>query len=197
LYQTRLVLTLRTIFCFLALMYAYQYHTDRDNWKFNKAKQEYLIRHMLTPPLEQEGTSVAQGEEQEQRQEAEAEAETETHTNLADQHWPDVWNRCVAKYLITIQGAAKERLIDTLTKASQRDIPKMVEAVDQSNVVANTSEPPAPAPAAAGSKSVSFGALAMEQDAAGKIDDGVNASEIRRLEFEKTRSKKMLDEMHA
>lgn len=102
-----------------ALAYIRQFHLDREHWKFNKAKQEYLIRHMFTLPLEKPSWSEPDTSKEKDGMDKEIDS-------FKSQYWPNEWNRCVAKYFATIQGQAKQRLFDTLTRASQQVIPVQV-----------------------------------------------------------------------
>lgn len=176
-----------------ALAYARQYHVDRANWKFNKAKQEYLIRHMLTPPIEPESVEKGPGE----GGKAEGD-EAEEGGNAKDQYWPDDWNRCVARYLATIQGKAKERLFEVLRQANRQEMPSLAHEVS-SRTAQPSLDPPHPVSASTAMKSVSFGDLAMAQDATdstqGAAPDALSDVEIRRIRFEKERAEKLLHEM--
>jgi hypothetical protein len=175
-----------------ALAYARQYHLARSEWKFNKAKQEYLIRHMLTPPPAASQSTKADKIVDEAKDE---EAE-DGDTILDQQHWPDEWNKCVAKYLATIQGKAKERLFDNLTKAAEQVIP-MMPAQIESAIASNTT--PASNAAISEKKSVSFGDLAMAQDAstneAQDSSASISVADIQRRQFQKDRAARLLAEM--
>ncbi|UZJ57278.1 hypothetical protein CBS101457_006598 [Exobasidium rhododendri] len=187
-----------------ALRYARQYHVDRANWKFNKAKQEYLIRHMLTPPVERKDGATEGQRDGEGDGDGKGEDGGDDEGKPAiDQFWPDDWNRCVAKYLITIQGKAKERLFDILNLAAQRDVPPV--AQEQSMTPGDSSTaalPPHSAPTVE-AKSVSFGDLAMEQQNANAVlnsgiqSNALSAVEVSRIQFEKERAQKMLMEFRS
>jgi hypothetical protein len=186
-----------------ALRYARLYHVDRANWKFNKAKQEYLIRHMLTPPIENDG-AVPGGEKGEEAAKNEEEEEKGAERGASDQHWPDEWNRCVAKYLVTIQGKAKQRLLDILNEAARREIPPIAQDVAAAGEgQEHDSDAVAPSVSTLGAKSVSFGDLAMEQQSLATSQSSVpnhagalSAKEVSRIQFEKERAGKMLLELH-
>lgn len=120
----------------------------------------------------------------------------DTAAILDQQYWPDEWNRCVARYLATIQGKAKERLVDILTKSAEQVIPALPareDATIQSITTPSLNTTPSE------KKTVSFGDLAMSQEASSNeaSDPSVNISiaEIQRRQFQKDRAAKLLNEM--
>ena len=131
------------------------------------------------------------------------EAETATKEQPQDQHWPDEWNRCVAQYLLTVQGKAKERLLDTLTRAAHQDIPPIVEdeaAVADTGAAADAVSAPGAETTSKSTMSVSFGDLAMRHDAAGVLNGdqastAKSAQEVHKIRFEKERAENLLREM--
>lgn len=178
-----------------ALGYARQYHLARSDWKFNKAKQEYLIRHMLTPPPAQSAGGIV-GNQQDAEKETEGDGDDIASTP-DQQHWPDEWNHCVAKYLATIRGRARERLFDVLTMAAKQVIPaEPVQVVSAADLTAGV---PAANTATKKKSVVSFGDLAMAQEAAGnetsESSTSINAADVQRRHFQKDRATKLLAEL--
>jgi hypothetical protein len=146
---------------------------------------------MLTPPPTQTATEIDSS-----KLDVEESAEKEEDDIADQQHWPDEWNRCVAKYLATIQGKAKLRLMEILTKAAEQIIPAMPVQVVTS---APSTEGVSGAINAPGKKSVSFGDLAMIQDAVhnegSDLSTSTSAADVQRRQFQKDRAIKLLAEL--
>lgn len=187
--QSGISVTIESILTSLsALLYSRQYFLDRTNWKFNKAKQEYLIRHMLNVPP-QISISASQSNSTDGNAKSEADESKDKDEIVASQpFFPEEWVECIARYLNTIQGQAKQRVIDTLNIKAQQEIPSQP-------VTATTAIDLATKPTSSSNgeikKSVSFGDLAMKQDdspGATQLSD----QERHRLQFEKERAIKLL-----
>jgi hypothetical protein len=169
-----------------SLAYAQQYHINRIAWKFNKARQEHLIRHMTSRLDETKGDKVMEADGKEQN---EVEDEIDKPSG-----WPDEWNCCVGLYLYTVQGAAKERLVQRLRQSAQKRVPDVV--------VEKISTAPDQVQAADNSiaKSVSFGDMAMgmsqDQDDSQPASSKVTVEERDRIQFERERARTLLTIMH-
>ncbi|PWN92067.1 hypothetical protein FA10DRAFT_82277 [Acaromyces ingoldii] len=152
-----------------ALEYARQYHLDRPAWKFNKARQLWLIRHALSMPTS-EGLSANPSEDVANKEAVSKEnkdpsKEEEEEEEEIPPFWTDRWTVLAGSYLATVQGGAKERLIGSLREAATAEIP----AIPQ-RATAEAEDSFATSAADEKSKSVSFGDLAMTKEAKDAAD---------------------------
>lgn len=95
-----------------ALEYARQYHLDRPAWKFNKARQLWLIRHALSIPTS-EGLSVNPSEDVANKEAVSKENKDSAKEDEEEEEeilpfWTDRWTVLAGSYLATVQGGAKE-----------------------------------------------------------------------------------------
>lgn len=173
-----------------ALSYAKQYAVDKQQWKFNKARQEHLIRHMLSrAPQENANESIEKPEKVTNEEEAEAVAAAEQIHQPS--WWPDEWNECVAFYLNTVQGGAKDRLLKRLREAKEQVTPAPIQPlVQESQPLPSTQEA---AMSSANSKSVNFADMATVVDAQPSVEEQAEKeSDRQRIIFEKKRATALL-----
>ncbi|EPQ28759.1 uncharacterized protein PFL1_03562 [Pseudozyma flocculosa PF-1] len=199
-----------------AIEYARVYSSDRASWKFNKAKQNWLLRNALAcPPADydpelatrkpaaqgdkpsEEAPTAAQGAQDGQGDAAAADKE-KPEEDEGENFIPEVFVPVVTAYLKSVMGAAKQRLVETLKEALNAPVPETAAAETVSDVDAAASAPAA-ADKSTG-KSVSFGAMAMEAektaDAAAAATNGEGeaspAIDARTLELRRQRAKRIL-----
>lgn len=159
-----------------ALHYAYLHHTSRDKWKFQKAKEAWLLRHLLsvpmtTQPSHESDTQTKQTESSEPnhtrtdtisgegQQDDDATSTPQIDHSISDQYLPLVVN-----YLSTMQGKSKERLVADLQKVVEegKSLPPPVEAAEEQAVAAP--ETPGSTSTTTTKKTVSFADVADEQN---------------------------------
>lgn len=183
-----------------ALTYAYVFQTSRADWKFQKAKEGWLLRHLLTPPQDLTGTAtkpIASGEGAATATASEGQAEGIAEETVEDMCIPETYLALVTKYLSTMQGKSQLRLREDLQKTVQEfdALPPLAEAASETTTT-TTSVPVKDQEAGAATsdadgKTVSFADMAEEQNAE---EDGT--AELRRqrqlLEWKGSRARKVL-----
>ena len=190
-----------------AIQYAQIYAKDKSQWKFNKAKQNWLLRNALSVApsdydaelaRKQDGKAdPAEGEDKDGEQEEEGE-------NFV----PDDFVPVVTAYLTSVMGGARQRLIESLREAvnapavtlpqtqseGAAEATKVVPAEGADGSATNEGA----ANGAAATKSVSFGNLARESEqeeeaaAAAGLPSGTDP---RSVELRRARATQMLQRM--
>jgi hypothetical protein len=196
-----------------AIQYAQIYSKDKSLWKFNKAKQNWLLRNALSIPPSDYDASLARrqasttetegdmtlpdGENTEENAEKLNDDGEEGETFI-----PDDFVAVVTAYLQSVQGGSRQRLVGSLNEALKA--PEVAvkpepaaapEAVTQVNAnVDNVATTPAN-----GTKSVSFAKMAMEAEAeAEEIRESAGSSAVpdtRTVELRRDRARRMLQQM--
>ncbi|CAO1622557.1 unnamed protein product [Sympodiomycopsis kandeliae] len=162
-----------------ALTYAYTHNTSRSTWKFQKAKEAWLQRHLLTVPLSSE---TGQQSETGRTDTISGDPSSEETQPTVDNSIPDKYLPLVVNYLSTMQGKAKDRLIGELRNviASMKALPSEEEQLQE-----NANQVPA-APTSSGAKSVSFADVADEQN---RKDEGLTTLSEERKQRDEIRWK--------
>ncbi|WFD34055.1 hypothetical protein MCUN1_000883 [Malassezia cuniculi] len=86
-----------------ALVYAQAYTQTRQEWKFSKPRQNWLIRHILWSPAIHSAAVLA----------------AESDVPEAGAWVPDEYVPVVSVYLASVQGSALQRLLDGLAEAEK------------------------------------------------------------------------------
>lgn len=174
-----------------ALGYAKVYLLERPSWKFSKARQEHLIRHMLSRPI-----SMSDGRVEQANKEAGEDKEHGVDEDDAPQAswWPDEWNGCVALYLATVQGAAKARLLQRLRDAAAQSVPEVpLPAAPKQET--DTNGPSSEVQQNQQAKSVRFAEMAMTADERSTVDYTSKVSHREQILFERGRARALLSQM--
>lgn len=187
-----------------AIIYAQTYTGNKTQWKFNKARQNWLLRNALSiPPADYESTlaRVASGEKQGEAKGRDGDDEE------GENFVPDDFMPVVSAYLKSVLGGARSRLITTLNEACNA-----AEVVTPShNETSDSPAKPAPVAETAGAetpgarKTVSFADIAMEQESSQQAkaetpsstdEAGATAGpDARTVELKRTRARSLLQHM--
>ncbi|SJX61795.1 uncharacterized protein SRS1_12779 [Sporisorium reilianum f. sp. reilianum] len=192
-----------------AIQYAQVYTKDKSQWKFNKAKQNWLLRNALSVPPSDYDAALArrQGESADAADGADAEdaEEAEEGENFV----PDDFVAVVTAYLTSVMGGARQRLIESLKEAANAPAvavaPSQPEVAGDASKATTANEQSTEAAAANGTatattttKSVSFGNLALETEQKQEAAEAAGlpaGTDPRAVELRRTRAKQMLEQM--
>ncbi|EST07669.1 Protein of unknown function DUF2373 [Kalmanozyma brasiliensis GHG001] len=187
-----------------AISYAQVYTTAKSEWKFNKAKQNWLLRNALSVPPSDYDASLARkqadgnGTENSTAEEADEEAEE------GDNFVPNDFVPVVTAYLSSVMGGARQRMIESLKEAVNAPAitvaPTQPEGTDDAAATTSSTNVAADGVAANGAvtKSVSFGNLALEAE---KTEEATaeaglpEGTDPRSVEPRRTRATQMLKQM--
>lgn len=180
-----------------ALCYAHTHHASRSTWKFQKAKEAWLLRHLLTPPppqqpaIQSEPTAATAARTDTVSGDDAGDAPASSSSPQVDNAIPDAYLALVANYLATMQGKSKERLVQELrgvvdagnalpAEEAVEEEQAAAEAAATTTATTSDSAPPR-------TKSVSFADVADEQNA--RDDGGAPGEQQQRKERDQLRWK--------
>ncbi|SPO23209.1 uncharacterized protein UTRI_01887 [Ustilago trichophora] len=186
-----------------AIQYAQVYTKDKSQWKFNKAKQNWLLRNALSVPPSDYDPALAR-KQPDSTATAEGAAEEAEDAEEGENFVPEDFVLVVTAYLNSVMGGARLRLIESLKEAV--NAPIITVAHIQAEVTDGTSKDTATneatidgkAEGAATTKSVSFGNLALETE---KKEEAAEAAGLpagtdpQAVELRRTRATLMLQHM--
>ncbi|TKY87108.1 hypothetical protein EX895_003785 [Sporisorium graminicola] len=193
-----------------AIQYAQVYTKDKSQWKFNKAKQNWLLRNALSVPPADYDAVLARKQGEGKDAEDGAKEEDGEEAEEGENFVPDDFVAVVTAYLTSVMGGARQRLIESLREAlnapAVQVAPIQSDAADDAAKVANATNEQSTDAAANGtaapttptSKSVSFGNLALESE---RKEEAVEAAGLptgtdpRAVELRRTRATQMLQQM--
>ncbi len=99
-----------------AIQYAQVYIKDKSQWKFNKAKQNWLLRNALSVPPSDYDSALAR-KQPDSTASAEAAPEEAEDTEDGENFVPEDFVPVVTAYLTSVMGGARQRLIESLREA--------------------------------------------------------------------------------
>lgn len=186
-----------------AIHYAQIYTKDKSHWKFNKAKQNWLLRNALSVPPSDYGATLARKQPESSAAE-EGTAEEADEAEEGENFVPDDFVPVVTAYLTSVMGGARQRMIESLREAV--NAPAITVAPTQpqgaDNAAAESTMTNVTADGVDGSgavtKSVSFGNLALNAE---KTEEAAEAAGLpagtdpRAVELRRTRATQMLEMM--
>ncbi|CDS82139.1 uncharacterized protein SPSC_02959 [Sporisorium scitamineum] len=183
-----------------AIQYAQVYTKDKSQWKFNKAKQNWLLRNALSVPPSDYDASLArkQGSNTDAAEDAE---EAEEGENFV----PDDFVAVVTAYLTSVMGGARQRLVESLQEAVNAPAatvappqPEAGEDAAKATVADEQSNDAAANGTAATTKSVSFGNSALESERKEEAAEAAGlptGTDPQTVELRRTRATQMLQQM--
>ncbi|GAK63549.1 uncharacterized protein PAN0_003c1754 [Moesziomyces antarcticus] len=145
-----------------AIQYAQIYTADKPHWKFNKAKQNWLLRNALSVPPSDYDAALA-------RKSAAAQDGEEAEQDDGGENFvPEDFVGVVTAYLSSVVGGARQRLVESLREAV--NAPVVVVPQPEAEAAPQAAEQ---TEQAEGKKSVSFGNIALDSE---KKDEAVQAA---------------------
>lgn len=186
-----------------AIQYAQVYTKDKSQWKFNKAKQNWLLRNALSVPPSDYDPALAR-KQSDSSVTAEGEVENAEEAEEGENFVPEDFVPVVTAYLNSVMGGARQRLIESLKEAVNAPAiviaPFAAEGTDDAAAKdADTNEEATKQPTdGTATKSVSFGNLALETE---KKDEAAEAAGLpagtdpQAVELRRTRARQMLQHM--
>ncbi|GAC96258.1 hypothetical protein PHSY_003838 [Pseudozyma hubeiensis SY62] len=181
-----------------AIQYAQIYIKDKSQWKFNKAKQNWLLRNALSVPPSDYDASLAR----KQVETSSAAEDSEDAAEEGENFVPEDFVPVVTAYLTSVMGGARLRLIESLREAINAPVveiaPTQPEAQDDSAHTTTANEQAAGIAAGDGgatTKSVSFGNLALESEQKEQAAEAAGlpaGTDPREVEMRRERATKML-----
>lgn len=187
-----------------AIQYAQIYSKDKSQWKFNKAKQNWLLRNALSvPPSDYDPSLARKQADNAASADAEGAAEQAEEAEEGENFVPEDLVLVVTAYLNSVMGGARQRLIESLREAVNAPAiavaPTQVQVTDDaSKDTATNGEESKPAAEASATKSVSFGNLALETE---KKEEAAEAAGLpagtdpQAVELRRARAMQMLQHM--
>lgn len=140
-----------------AISYAQTYVSNKTQWKFNKARQNWLLRNALSvPPADYDAALARKRSDLKSGEASNAEEDDEEGETFV----PDDFVPVVAAYLKSVLGGAKVRLVQTLNEALQAAEVPVAPPMDAPATITDVAASEAPTTG----KSVSFADMAMEQE---------------------------------
>ncbi|KAI9833589.1 MAG: hypothetical protein M1819_003542 [Sarea resinae] len=133
-----------------ALIYLSQYHTDRANWKFNKIRQTYILKHLfdttLIPPsyndaltsyisglqgsgararISEAGLAVRKStdEEAKSQQQTESQGDTGKHGHSTNEKDVHLYNETLASFLTSLHFPSPEPSGSNSSTSTEPDLP--------------------------------------------------------------------------
>jgi hypothetical protein len=182
----------------LALSYAYIFHTSRQAWKFQKAKEGWLLRHLLdhpTPAAATEAAAPASAEPTARTDTVSGEpADEAAQEEQVDNSIPDAYIALAGHYLSTMQGKSKDRLKEELQRAvaAGEALPAEAPEIEQPQelLIAPTSEAE---PTTNGeSKGVRFADMADESNQHSSAKEDVEKAKRERVRWQAARAQTVL-----
>ncbi|SPO21899.1 uncharacterized protein UTRI_01887_B [Ustilago trichophora] len=183
-----------------AIQYAQVYTKDKSQWKFNKAKQNWLLRNALSVPPSDYDPALAR-KQPDSTATAEDAAEDAEDAEEGENFVPEDFVLVVTAYLNSVMGGARLRLIESLKEAVNAPVitvaPTQAEVTDEASndTATNEATTDEKAEGAATTKSVSFGNLALETE---KKEEAAEAAGLpagtdpQAVELRRARAKQML-----
>ncbi|KAJ1028616.1 hypothetical protein NDA16_001782 [Ustilago loliicola] len=185
-----------------AIQYAQVYSKDKSQWKFNKAKQNWLLRNALSvPPSDYEPILARKQPDSAASAGAGGAAEEAEEAEEGENFVPEDFVLVVTAYLNSVMGGARQRLIESLREAV--NAPAVTVARTQTEVTEDASKNTAtneegskPPTEGAATKSVSFGNLALETEEEAAEAAGLPAAtDPQAVELRRARATQMLQQM--
>ncbi|KAJ9478219.1 hypothetical protein PHBOTO_001784 [Pseudozyma hubeiensis] len=184
-----------------AIQYAQIYIKDKSQWKFNKAKQNWLLRNALSVPPSDYDAFLAR----KQVESSSAAEDSEDAAEEGENFVPEDFVPVVTAYLTSVMGGARLRLIESLKEAINAPVVEVAlvqpEIQDDSAHTTTANEQAAGVAAddgAAATKSVSFGNLALESEQKEQAAEAAGlpaGADPREVELRRERATKMLELM--
>lgn len=186
-----------------AIHYAQTYTKDKSQWKFNKAKQNWLLRNALSvPPSDYDATLARKQPESSAAEDGTAEEADDAEEG--ENFVPDDFVPVVTAYLTSVMGGARQRMIESLREAVNAPAitvaptqPQVADDAAAENTTTNVTTEGVEANGAV-TKSVSFGNLALDAE---KTEEAAEAAGLpagtdpRAVELRRTRATQMLQMM--
>ncbi|SNX83170.1 uncharacterized protein MEPE_01876 [Melanopsichium pennsylvanicum] len=180
-----------------AIQYAQLYTKDKSQWKFNKAKQNWLLRNALSVPPSDYDSALAR-KQPDSKASAEGVADGLEAAEEGENFVPEDFVPVVTAYLNSVMGGARQRLIESLKEAVNAPAVVITTQPQVTSGAAKTTITSEDSPNCEAKKSVSFGNLAMEEE---KKEEAVEAlglpvgTDPRAVELQRTRATHMLQHM--
>ncbi|KAE8229907.1 hypothetical protein CF326_g5107 [Tilletia indica] len=156
-----------------ALAYAQRFARDRPSWKFEKQRQNWLLRHVLDVYLSSSGVvSTDEAAVEKEKGANGAGNGKEEDDEDGDVRIPGAYVHVLAYYYAHMVGGAKARIIETLREAANKVIPD--EDQDAAiEAIPSTSETAAP--------TFSIGDLALQKEAQEEKEKGADVANAAKL----------------
>ncbi|KAE8207762.1 hypothetical protein CF327_g7262 [Tilletia walkeri] len=155
-----------------ALAYAQRFARDRASWKFEKQRQNWLLRHVLDVYLSSPGIDSTDEAAVEEKGANGAGNGKEEEDEDGDVRVPGAYVHVLAYYYAHMVGGAKARIIETLREAANKVIPD--EDQDAAiEAIPSTSETAAP--------TFSIGDLALQKEAQEEKEKGADVENAAKL----------------
>lgn len=185
-----------------AIQYAQIYIKDKSQWKFNKAKQNWLLRNALSVPPSDYDPALAR-KQSDSAASADGAAEEADEAEEGENFVPEDFVPVVTAYLTSVMGGARQRLIESLKEAVNAPAitiaPTQTEATEEAAKDAATNEEASKGAAeGAATKSVSFGNLALETEKKEEAAEAVGlpaGTDPQSVELRRARATQMLQHM--
>lgn len=188
-----------------AIQYAQTYAKDKAQWKFNKAKQNWLLRNALSVPPSDYDPALARKQPADAAS-AEGAASTTEEAQEGENFVPEDFVLVVTTYLNSVMGGARQRLIESLKEAVNAPAMSVDSApteVTDGAANANIADEEGTSAKADGTvtKSVSFGNLALETEKKEEAAEAAEAAgpsagtDARAVELRRARATQMLQRM--
>lgn len=184
-----------------AIQYAQLYTKDKSQWKFNKAKQNWLLRNALAIQPSDYDAALAR-KQPDSTASAEGVAEEAEEADEGENFVPEDFVPVVTAYLSSVVGGARQRLVESLKEAVNAPAitvaPRVEASDDTANAEATNGDAANAETKGSATKSVSFGNLALEAE---KKEEAAEAAGLptgtdpRTVELRRTRASQMLQKM--
>lgn len=184
-----------------AIQYSQIYIKDKSQWKFNKAKQNWLLRNALSVPPSDYDASLAR----KQIESSSAAGNSEDSAEEGENFVPEDFVPVVTAYLTSVMGGARLRFIESLKEAINAPVVEVTPAQPETQndsahaTSANAQDAGVAADdGGAATKSVSFGNLALESEQKEQAAEAAGlpaGTDPREVELRRERATKMLELM--
>ncbi|KAJ1027352.1 hypothetical protein NDA18_003360 [Ustilago nuda] len=184
-----------------AIQYAQIYSSEKSQWKFNKAKQNWLLRNALSVPPSDYDTALARKRSENAASAGEdgAAEEAEEGENFV----PEDFVLVVTAYLNSVMGGARQRLIESLREAVNAPTieiaPTQAQVTDEAgNSTATNGEEAKQSGEGTATKSFSFGNLALDTEKKEQAAEAVGlpaGTDPQAVELRRARATQMLQRM--
>ncbi|SPC66971.1 uncharacterized protein UHOD_02537 [Ustilago sp. UG-2017b] len=187
-----------------AIQYAQIYSQLKPQWKFNKAKQNWLLRNALSVPPSDYDTALARKQSENAASAGEdGAAEEAEEAEEGENFVPGDFVLVVTAYLNSVMGGARQRLIESLREAVNAPAieiaPTQAEVTDDAGKsTATNGEEAKQSGEGAATKSFSFGNLALDTE---KKEEAAEAAGLpagtdpQAVELRRARATQMLQHM--
>ncbi|PWN19842.1 hypothetical protein BCV69DRAFT_300147 [Microstroma glucosiphilum] len=181
-----------------ALIYAYIFCTSRQVWKFQKAKEGWLLRHILDhpSPAATETAAPASAEPVARTDTVSGEpADEAAQEEQVDTSIPDAYIALVGHYLSTMQGKSKDRLREELQRAiaAAEALPTEAPEIEQPQELASAPASEPEVIANGDSKGVRFADMADESNEQSSAREDVEKAKRERLRWQAARARSVLN----